>query len=135
MKQTRQGVGLLLFVVLLTLTGCPSNTGGPTGPADAPQLTGVTVNSAQVNSGAVIIFFVSFVDISGDLNGGTAVVTDTLNNVTYNPVVSNAESTAGTLTLGFQLNPLSLGTIVFNIMVFDRAGNPSNTLPATVQVL
>ncbi len=126
---------LSLLVVILSITGCSDGGGGPTGPSNAPILSTVTVNPPQANRGAIIIFSIDFVDIPGDLNGGTAVITDSQGN-NYQGIVSNAEGTAGTLTTSITLSPLvASGDLLFNIFVFDQAGNASNTVFTTIVVI
>jgi major membrane immunogen (membrane-anchored lipoprotein) len=140
MKQTCMWVvmGFIgMMIVNLLVVGCGDN-GGPTGPSDAPELTGVTVNPPEANPGAILVFSIAYVDISGDLNGGTAVIT--LQNGDYQEtvqsLVSNAEGTTGTLTTSITLSPLvPVGELVCSIFVLDRAGNASNTVFTTVQIL
>ena len=126
-------VGFLVVVVVM-VTGC-GDDGGPTGPSNAPILSEVIVNPPQANPGAIIIFSINFVDIPGDLNGGTAVITDSQGN-SYQGLVSNAEGTAGMLTTSITLSPLvTPGELLFNIFVLDRAGNASNTVFVTILVI
>ncbi len=127
---------LLLFGVLLT--GCPGNTGGPTGPSiAAPNLSEVSTSAAAVHRGELLILYIAFVDLSGDLNGGAAVVTDDQNYRYENLFVSNAEGTSGTLTITITVNNLLTPgkDHLFSVVVFDRAGNQSNTVYATINVL
>lgn len=128
---------LLAGVLLLLLTGCPATTTGPTSPADAPQLfEPVSVTPSPVNVGQMVIFFINYVDVSGDVNGGQAIITDTQNNQSYQGQVSNATGTSGTLSVSITLSPLTRrGTWLFSITVYDRAGNPSNPVNATVVVI
>jgi hypothetical protein len=125
-----------LLLVLFALTGCPTTT-GPTGPASAPILSEpVTVNPSPVNVGQTVIFSINFVDIPGDVNGGTATVFDSQNNIAYNNLpVTAPEATSGTLTIAMPLNPLvRSGSWLHSIIVYDRAGNPSNQVFPTVVV-
>ena len=88
----------------------------------------------QANPGAIIIFDIDFVDIPGDLNGGTAFVTDSQGN-NLQGVVSNAEGTSGTLVTSIQLSPLvTSGLLTFEVFVQDRAGNSSNTVFVTITI-
>jgi hypothetical protein len=131
---------LSLVAGLLGLTGCPGNGGGPTGPANAPVLSNIRVNPLEASPGAFITFFIDFVDVSGDLNGGTAVISlqgqeNAYQETVYNPV-SNAEGTAGTLTTFVELSPLvPRGTLLITIFVQDLAGNPSNSISITITVV
>ena len=123
---------------MLLLTGCPGNTGGPTGPiSSAPTLSQVTTSASQIHRGELLIFYIAFVDLSGDLNGGAAVVTDDQNYRYDNLFVSNAEGTSGTLTITITVNNLLTPgkDHLFTIVVFDRAGNQSDTVYATVNIL
>jgi hypothetical protein len=129
-----------LLLTMLSVAGCPAGGGGPTGPANvAPTLTDVTTSaSAQgVHRGELLIFFIGFVDLSGDLNGGPAVVTDDEDNRYDNLFVSNAESTSGTLTITITVSNLLTPNKqhLFTIVVFDQAGNLSNSVSASVTVL
>ena len=130
----RQILRIGLLVMVMSLTGCDTG-GGPTGPTNAPVLTAVTANPQQAYPGAIIIFSIVFTDIPGDLNGGTAVITDNRGG-NYQGAVSNAEGTSGTLTTSIELSPLiTTGQVVFSIYVVDRAGNPSNIVPVTITIL
>ena len=126
----------VLILGVLLLTGCPGNTGGPTGPA-TPNLSDVSTSAAAVHRGELLIFFIGFVDLSGDLNGGAAVVTDDQNYRYENLSVSNAAGTSGTLTITITVNNLLTPNKahLFTIVVFDRASNQSNTVYATVNIL
>ena len=129
---------LCLSLFVLFSVGCDGGGGGgPTGPANAPILDpqSVTVNPSQARPGAIIIFSVDFVDVPGDLNGGSVIVTDS-QGFRYDAVVSNAEGTVGTLTTFITLSLLaSPGDVVFTIYVFDRAGNQGTTVYAEIIVL
>jgi hypothetical protein len=125
---------LCLLIVGMTVVGCDGG-GGPTGPSDAPTLLGITVNPLQANPGAIIIFSIEFTDISGDLNGGTAVITDSQGN-SYQGLVSNAGGVSGTLTTSITLHPLvTPGDLLFDIFVLDLAGNSSNKVFVNITVL
>jgi len=132
-----------VLLLLAILTGCPGNSGGPTGPStSAPNLSNVTTSATPpqgngVHRGELLILYIEFVDLSGDLNGGAAVVTDDQDYRYENLFVSNAEGTSGTLTITITVNNLlTLGQEhLFTIVVFDRAGNQSNTVYATVSIL
>jgi hypothetical protein len=125
---------LCLLIVGMSIVGCDGG-GGPTGPSDAPTLLGVTVNPLQANPGAIIIFSIDFTDISGDLNGGTAVITDSQGN-SYQGLVSNASGISGTLTTSITLHPLvTPGSLFFDIFVLDLAGNASNIVHPSITVL
>ena len=123
------------LVVVLLLAGCTDSGGGPTGPTNAPILTNVTVTPSPAHAGSIIIFAIDYTDISGDLNGGTAVITDN-QGFRYNGGVSNAADTSGTLTTSVELSPLvRVGDLLFTIFVIDRAGNQSNLVYAAVTVI
>lgn len=130
-------IGSLLGLVLL-ISGCPGGSAGPTGPISAaPSLSDVRADPATVHRGELLIFHIGFVDLSGDLNGGPAVVTDDESYRYENLAVSNAEGTSGTLTIALTVNNLLTPgkEHLFTIVVFDRAGNQSNTVYATVNIL
>lgn len=115
-----------LIVILAAITGCDSGGGGPTGPANAPVISNSRVRPNPAPSGATLIFEIDFVDVPGDLNGGTAVITDNQGN-NYQGLVSNASGTGGTLVTSITLSPLIRpGTLQFTIFVVDLAGNSSN---------
>ncbi len=125
----------LLLMIVVWGSGC-GDGGGPTGPENAPVLSNITTDPAGIaNPGAIIIFFIDFVDVSGDLNGGIAIVTDSQGN-NYNPVlVSNAEGTSGTLTTSITLSPLvTPGELTFFVFVQDLAGNSSNTVLVSITI-
>lgn len=127
----------LPLFILLGAAGCDNGGAGPTGPAEAPILyqESVRVDRSEAYPGSIIIFSIDFFDASGDLNGGSVVVRDS-QGFLYNGTVSNAETTAGTLTTFITLSPLVRpGDLVFTIFVFDRAGNQSTTVYATIKVL
>ncbi|MBD3305922.1 hypothetical protein GF339_06045 [candidate division KSB3 bacterium] len=131
----RLGVlGILLVGLVLGLGGCDGGGGGPTGPTNAPVLSNITARPNPANPGATIIFEIGFVDVPGDLNGGTAVVTDSQGN-SYQGLVSNAEGTSGTLVTSIALSPLvTPGDLLFNVFVIDLAGNSSNTVFVTITI-
>jgi hypothetical protein len=131
---------LLLCVVLgmLWIAGCPGGGVGPTGPTYAPVLSTVTANPTRANPGAIIIFSIDFVDIPGDLNGGTAVINiqGSSYQETVQSLVSNATGTAGTLTTSVELSPLvPRGDLQFSIFVVDLAGNSSNIVFVTITIV
>ncbi len=134
---------IVVCVLLAILTGCPGNTGGPTGPSTAaPNLSNVTTSATPpqgngVHRGELLILYVEFVDLSGDLNGGAAVVTDDQDYRYENLFVSNAEGTSGTLTITITVNNLLTPAQdhLFTIVVFDRSGNQSNTVYSSVSIL
>jgi len=118
----------LLLLIVMFVANCGDGGGGPTGPENAPVLSGITARPNPANPGATIIFEIDFVDIPGDLNGGTAIVTDTQGN-NYQGLVSNAEGTVGTLVTSITLSPLvTPGELTFYVFVQDLAGNSSNTV-------
>jgi hypothetical protein len=124
-----------LLSVLMLFAGCATD-GGPTGPTNAPTLSEVTVSPAfGVNPGEILVFFINFTDINGDLNGGNAIINDD-QGFRYDSIVSNAEGLSGTLSVSITLSPLlTSGDHLFSIVVFDRAGNQSNLVYATVLIL
>jgi hypothetical protein len=137
---TTYAVVVWLLITILSVAGCSASGGGLTGPASAaPTLTDVTTSaSAQgIHRGDLVIFFIGFVDLSGDVNGGSAVVTDDEDNRYENLCVSNAEGTSGTLTITITVsNLLTPGKQhLFTTVVFDRAGNVSNSVSASALVL
>jgi hypothetical protein len=129
---------LCLSLCVLFSAGCDGGGGGPTGPANAPILDqqSVRVNPPQANPGSIVIFSIDFVDVPGDLNGGAVVITDN-QGFRYDGIVSNADSTAGTLTTSITLSPLVRpGDLVFTILIWDRAGNQATPIVyATIVVL
>ncbi|MDY0092535.1 MAG: hypothetical protein RBT80_07520 [Candidatus Vecturithrix sp.] len=123
-----------LFVIMLTISGCDSGGGGPTGPTNAPILSNPTVRPNPANPGATLIFEIGFVDVPGDLNGGTAVITDNQGN-NYTGLVSNAEGTSGVLVTSIWLSTLvRSGELLFTIYVVDLAGNSSQPVYVTLLV-
>ena len=136
----KYAVSVWLLITMLSVAGCPAGNGGPTGPTTAaPTLTDVTTSAPPqgIHRGELLIFYIGFVDLSGDLNGGPAVVTDDEDYRYDNLFVSNAEGTSGTLTLTITVNNLLTPgkQHLFTVVVFDRAGNLSNSVPASVMVL
>jgi len=132
---------LSLFVLSAT-AGCDGGGGGPTGPANAPYLSDVTANPPEGRPGTTtVIFFINFVDVPGDLNGGTAVISmQSQGNLPYQEtvqsLVSNAEGTSGTLTTSITLSPLvPPGVLFFSIFVIDLAGNSSNIVYSSILVI
>jgi hypothetical protein len=133
----RYALFLCLVILALMLTGCPAGT-SPTDPTSAaPTLSGVRTSASQIPRGQLLIFYVTYVDLTGDLNGGPAVVTDDENNDYGQLYVSNAEGTSGELTITIRVNNLLTPNKdhSFVIVVFDRAGNISNSIPAVVYIL
>ena len=125
---------ICLIVILLSIAGCDSGGGGPTGPANAPIISNSQVRPNPAYPGATLVFEIDFVDVPGDLNGGTAVILDDKGN-NYQGLVSNAEGTSGTLVTSITLSPLiPSGTLVFTIYVVDLAGNSSNFDYAEINV-
>jgi len=127
-----------LLVVVMPVAGCTDTGGGPTVPSnDAPILSNARVDSLEKNPGAIVIFSIDFVDVDGNLNGGTAVITDNQRfRYDNNSGVNNAVGTAGILTISIELSPLvAPGELVFYIYVQDQAGNPSNQVTATITIL
>ncbi|GAK58704.1 hypothetical protein U27_05679 [Candidatus Vecturithrix granuli] len=116
-----------LIVILAAITGCDSGGGGPTGPVNAPVIQNSRVRPNPAFPGATLVFEIDFVDVPGDLNGGTAVITDNQGN-NYQGLVSNANGTGGTLVTSITLSPLlrSGTSLQFTIFVVDLAGNSSN---------
>ena len=124
----------LLLLVFITVTGCSDSGGGLTGPSNAPVLSNIIARPNPASPGATIIFEINFVDIPGDLNGGTAFITDSQGN-NYQGLVSNAEGTSGTLVTSIVLSLLvTPGQLTFDVFVQDLAGNPSNTVLITITI-
>lgn len=133
----RYALFLCMAILALMLAGCPAGTGGPTDPTSAaPTLLEVRTSASQIPRGQLLIFYVTYVDLTGDLNGGAAVVTDDEKN-RYDSLVSNAEPTSGELTINITVNNLLTPNQdhVFTIVVFDRGGNISNSRDAIVYIL
>ena len=125
----------LLLIVLIVITGCGDSGGGPTGPVNPPTLSTIAANPNPANSGAIIVFNIDYVDVDGNLNGGTSFITDSQGN-NYQGLVSNAEGTSGRLVTSVTLSPLvTPGQLLFNVFVQDRAGNSSNTVFTTITIL
>ena len=126
----------LLWILggILCIAGCDGG-GGPTGPSDAPILSNISVNSTQARPGSTIIFYIDFVDISGDVIGGTAFISDSQNNG-YQEVVSDTDGTGRALTTFITLSPLMTpGIVTFNIVVQDLGGNSSNIISVTITIV
>jgi hypothetical protein len=127
----------ILLLVLIWSAGCDDGGGSPVDPAaNAPVLSTITARPNPADRGATIIFEIGFTDLPGDLNGGTAFVTDSLGN-NYDPaLVSNAEGTSGILVTSITLSPsISTGEITFYVFVQDLAGNSSNTVLGTISIV
>lgn len=124
----------LLLLILMWGAGCDDG-GGITGPVNAPVLSSIIARPNPASPGATILFEIGFTDIPGDLNGGTAFVTDSQGNNYPPALVSNAGGTSGILVTSITLSPLvSPGDLTFYVFVQDLAGNSSNTVLVTITI-
>ena len=134
MENTRIIVCVFLLL-LIPLSGYSVEDGNSTNQSNAPILSKIHVRPNPVNPGAIIVFEITFVDESGDLNGGTAVITDSRGN-SYHGVVSDAKGTSGTLITSILLDSLvTPGELLFAVSVLDLAGNLSDPMFVTITVL
>ncbi len=119
-----------LLLVSIVLTGCPDSGGGPTGPANPPQLIDGTAVVAPnpAHPGATIVLQIDYVDVSGTMNEGIVYIADNQNN-NYQGAISNAPGTSGRLVTSFDLSTLvTPGEIWLSIFVQNTAGVSSNTI-------
>lgn len=134
MKRTWISISVFLLL-LMPVSGYGAEDGNSTNQSHAPILSDITARPNPVNPGAIIVFEITFVDEPGDLNGSTAVVTDSRGN-SYHGVVSDARGTSGTLITFILLDSLvTAGELLFDVSIVDRAGNLSNPVFVTITVL
>lgn len=134
MKNT-QTIVCVFLLLLIPVSGYGAEDGNSTNQSHAPILSKIHVRPNPVNPGAIIVFEITFVDESGDLNGGTAMITDSRGN-SYHGVVSDAKGTSGTLITFILLDSLvTSGELLFDVSIVDRAGNLSNPVFVMITVL
>jgi hypothetical protein len=134
MKHTRIIIYILLLL-LIPLSGYGAEDGNPKNQNNAPILSKIHARPNPVNPGAIIVFEITFVDEPGDLNGGTAVITDSRGN-SYHGVVSDAKGRSGTLITFILLDSLvTPGELLFDVSIVDLAGNLSNPVSVMITVL
>ena len=134
MKNT-QLIVCVFLLLLIPLSGYGVEDGNSKNKNNAPILSNITARPNPVNPGAIIVFEITFVDESGDLNGGTAVITDSKGNL-YHGIVSDAKGTSGTLITFILLDSLvKPGELLFDVSIVDLAGNLSNPVFAMITVL
>jgi hypothetical protein len=125
----------VFLLLLIPLSRYGAEDGNSTNQSHAPVLSKIHVRPNPVNPGAIIVFEITFVDEPGDLNGGTAVITDSRGN-SYHGLVSDAKGTSGTLVTFILLDSLvTPGELLFDVSIVDLAGNLSNLVFAMITVL
>jgi hypothetical protein len=103
---------------------------------NTPKFSKVAVRPTSVHPGATIILEIDFIEApDGDLNGGTAMISDSQGNI-YEGIISDAKGSSGTCITSIKLSPLvKPGEIVLSIFGVDSKEHTSNTIHATLNVL
>ncbi|KKM18123.1 hypothetical protein LCGC14_1668890 [marine sediment metagenome] len=124
---------LFLMSLLLLLSGCGGGGGGGT-PNSPPVLSALMYSNNDIRAGSGDVMIsgrVNFRDSDGDIIS----LNSSDSNGDESSLALHNLGTSGTLNLGGTVPTDTVGLYTFSIWVVDQAGNVSNSLDGTIQIL